>query len=178
MSKNNREKSWDKPKAPAPASSSSKADASPKPKTEVSAPVTYAGDSAQGKFLWIGIILLVLGWLSQGGKIGGQSALPKQPPICSDAKSVQVQPSGSATQSVRPDCLSGLIFTNNPSGYEVNFKVYGNVDVCFWDEDHCSGWKRLSVDNMIQTEAKKLPKYSAFRLVGDSGVVEIRLFKK
>lgn len=176
MAKHNKEKDWERPKAPvftpAPKKEESKSG------TPASAPVTYSGDSIQKKLVWIGAILIAIGWFSKSGKIGGQSALPKQPPICSDAKSVHVRPGGSASQNVRPDCLSGLIFTNDPSGYEVNFEVYGNVDVCFWDEDHCSGWKRLSVDNMVQTEAKKLPKYTAFRLIGDSGTVEVRLFKR
>lgn len=151
-----------------------------KSKASVPAPVTYAGDKIQKKLLWAGIVLLVIGWFCRPGKIGGQSALPKQPMICADAVSVHMpNPGKMSVQKVRPDCLSGLVFTDDsPEDYGMNFKVYGNVDVCFWDADHCSGWSRLSVDNMVQPEAKKLPRYSGFRLIGDPGFVEIRSFRK
>ncbi len=150
-----------------------------KSEAPVSAPVTYAGDSIQKKLIWIGVILLAVGWFSRQGKTAGQSSAPKQIPVCADAVSVNLADSESMmAQKVRPDCLSGLVFTNNADKYRMDFKVYGNVDVCFWDTDHCSGWRRLSVDNIVQPEAKELPRYSGFRLIGDSGVVEIRTFKK
>lgn len=144
------------------------------------APVSYAGDPIQKKLLWIGLILLGVGYFStdqnrSSGSGAGDSGLAmcdglKKPVLTREASPVR--------QTVLDDCFSVVLIPPSSARHKVAVNSPGMIEFCYWRNNRCIAWLKTK-DGQIQEKVRgEIPNdYSAILMRGDPGTAEIHLLR-
>ncbi len=174
MARKNKDQDRDRPSAPAPVSSPKE---SAKPVISVSAPVSYTGDPMQRKLLWVGLILIAVGYVSM--RLGGsKSPTVSHPRVCESGTLVKLTEDHLEEGiSIPQNCMSGLIFPMLKEGWTVFVDGPGAVNICLWNNGKCAGIVQTNNKDAQMKYREEIPSFVAIRVWGDPGPAKAYMVK-
>ena len=146
---------------------------------ECATPVSYAGDSIQGKLLWIGFIFIGIGCVSAFWNRNSNPRSDKSEAsavvTCADSKIIHIdwQIPIAASKVSGSNCWTEPVFVPWSARYLID-GVPGTTEVCFWLNNRCEEIRMIHDGDNLDWKSAKL-KYRAMRFRGNSGKVLVRL---